>query len=193
MNSTQISRFFDYQAQTWDNRPVDILRIQHIMNFCDLKAGQKILDVACGTGVLFKTLLAYGPECVLGVDISEQMVQKALQKVKDNRLQVIAQDFLMLDVKGFDRVDIYNAYPHFFDKDKLAKKTFEVLRSGGRFILAHNMGRKTINAVHLKHNADKYSTTLNSADKEKYWFEPWFSIDKCVDTDDSYIITGIKA
>lgn len=193
MKSTQISRFFDYQAQTWDNRPVDIQRIQHIMKFCDLKAGQKILDVACGTGVLFKTLLAYSPECVLAVDISERMVQKALQKVEDNRLQAIAQDFLKLDAYGFDRVIIYNAYPHFFDKDKLAKKMFEVLKQGGRFILAHNMGRKKINAVHLKNNAVKYSTTLNSADTEKCWFEPWFMIDKCVDTDDSYIITGTKA
>jgi demethylmenaquinone methyltransferase/2-methoxy-6-polyprenyl-1,4-benzoquinol methylase len=163
------------------------------MNFCDLKAGQKILDVACGTGVLFKALLAYSPECVLGVDISERMVQKALEKVKDNRLKVIAQDFLELDANEFDRVVIYNAYPHFFDKDKLAKKTFEVLRSGGRFILAHNMGRKMINAVHDKNKAGKYSTTLNSADTEKCWFEPWFTIDKCVDTDDSYIITGTKA
>lgn len=193
MNSTQISRFFDYQAQTWDNRKVDIRRIQHIMNFCDLEAGQKILDVACGTGFLFKTLLAYSPECVVGVDISEQMVQKAMQKVKDSRLQVIALDFLKLDVKGFDRVVIYNAYPHFFDKDKLAKKTFEVLRSGGRFIIAHNMGRKTINAVHHNNKAGRYSTILNTADTEKCWFEPWFTIDKCVDTNDSYIISGIKA
>ena len=166
MNSTQLSRFFDYQAKTWDNRPVDMLRIQHIMNFCDIKAGQKILDVACGTGVLFKTLLAYSPECVLGVDISERMVQKAMQKVKDSRLEVIVQDFVKLDVKGFDRVVIYNAYPHFIDKDKLAKKTFDVLRLGGRFIVAHNMGRKMINAVHDKNKAGKFSTTLNSADKE---------------------------
>ncbi len=189
----QISKFFDYQAQTWDDRPIDILRIQHIMSFCDLKAGQKILDVACGTGVLFKALLAYSPNCVLGVDISEQMAQKAIQKTKDSRLQVIARDFLELEAYGFDRVIIHNAYPHFFDKDKLAKKTFEVLRSGGRFIVAHSMGRKTINAVHDKIKAGKFSTKLNSAATEKCWFEPWFTIDKCVDTDDSYIITGIKA
>lgn len=192
VNSKQISSFFDYQAQTWDDKPADIQSIQQIMNFCDLKAGQRILDVACGTGVLFNALLAYSPEIVLGVDISEQMVKKAMGKIKDNRIQVVAQDFLELDAKGIDRVVIFNAYPHFFDKNNFAKKVFKVLRPGGRFTLAHSMGRKRINAVHDKRYVRNYSTTIHSADTEKCWFEPWFNIDKCVDIDDLYLISGTK-
>lgn len=42
----------------------------------------------------------------------------------------------------FDRIVIYNAYPHFIEKEKLVKKVEELLNPGGRFVVAHGACRE---------------------------------------------------
>ena len=54
MNKTDVIEFFDRCAPSWD---ADMIKndtiIGKILDNAEVEAGQDILDVACGTGVMF--------------------------------------------------------------------------------------------------------------------------------------------
>lgn len=191
--NNQIKDYFNARAGHWDRASrCEPETLSRILSFCDLYPGMRLLDVGCGTGVLFPWLLASEPEFVLGVDISEEMAQRARDKQRDARLAVAAADYCALEAARFDRIIIYNAYPHFFDKALFARKTHELAADGGRFIIAHSRGRSRINDVHQMRGANACSVPLEPANQEMHWFEQFFSIDIIIDTADLYIISGKK-
>ena len=188
-----VKAYFDSQAEHWDRRTHhDPHKLRYIMRVLDLHAGQRVLDVACGTGVLFPWLLPHNPELLMGIDISEAMTEKARAKYQDRRLRVVTADYYHLAAGAFDRIILYNAYPHFFDKERLAQKTFDLLSSGGRFVVAHNKGRESLNAIHEARGARECSMPLQSANTECGWFEPYFAIDISTDNEDMFVISGVK-
>lgn len=191
-DSLLVNEYFSKLADIWDDSTeVDPDKLSCIADYCDIKPGQKVLDIACGTGVMFPFLLAKNPKVLLGVDICEAMVKKARSKFSDCRLTIIEQDFYVIDETDFDCAICYNAYPHFIEKTAFAKKLRDVLVIGGRFVVAHGSGREEINAVH-EDRAACVSTALGSAKEEKKWFEPYFNVDIVIDNADLYVISGTK-
>ncbi len=194
LDNRNIEQYFNQQAEHWDDHShKDNQKMKDILDICDLHSGQKVLDVGCGTGVLFPYLLAYEPDCLVGVDISKAMAEKARSKFKDERLVVLNEDFYNLIPYWFDRVILFNAYPHFFNKPGLARKLFDVLNVGGRFIIAHDQGKDKINAVHIRKNASKYSIPLLPASIEWRFFGSLFTFNRSIDNGEQYVISGIKA
>lgn len=192
MDSIIVKEYFGRLAGGWDDSTeCSPEKLRRIADCCEIKPSQRVLDIACGTGVMFPFLLDKNPSFLLGVDICDEMARKASSKFSDDRLQVITQDFLLLNQRDFDFAICYNAYPHFFDKAAFAKKIRDVLKKDGRFVIAHGSGRAYINAVHIKRAAD-VSITLNSAKEEEVWFVPYFEIDISVDDSEIYIISGTK-
>lgn len=191
-DTSLVNEYFNKMADSWDdNTKVDPSKLSRIADCCDIKPGQKVLDIACGTGVMLPFLLEKDPEVLIGVDICTAMVQKARSKFSDARLKFLEQDFLVINETDFDCAICYNAYPHFLDKEAFAKKLIDVLKCSGRFVIAHGSGRDDINAVH-KDRAACVSTELISAQDEKKWFQPFFDVDIIIDNADVYVISGIK-
>jgi len=187
-----VKDYFDSQACHWDTHSRhDPGKLHRIIRTCDLQPGQRVLDVACGTGVLFPWLLEHDPALLMGIDISEGMTEIARAKHRDRRLKIVTADYYHLDAEPFDRIIVYNAYPHFFDKERFAEKTRNLLVHGGRFVVAHNKGHENLNKMHERRGACLYSVPLRPASEERRWFEPYFEIDVCVDTGDINIISGI--
>lgn len=91
MEKKEIAAFFDRCAPGWDE---DLIRnevtITTILDNAGIKSGQDILDVACGTGVLFPDYLKRGVESVTGIDISPEMAKIAQSKFPE--VQVICGD-----------------------------------------------------------------------------------------------------
>ena len=193
MSLEKIREYFESLAPSWDDHLyADTEKINSILDACGIAEGHKVLDIACGTGVLFEHILERRPALLMGVDACDAMVRIARDKFCDERLKVASQDFLCLEEGGFDRAVIYNAYPHFFDKALLAKKIHDVLGKRGRFVIAHGQGRHIINGVHKGKKENGVSVVLKAAAKESKWFEPLFDIDMVKDSEDIYIISGIK-
>ena len=70
MNKTDIIEFFDRCALGWDAETVKNERlIETILDNALVEQGKDVLDVACGTGVLFEDYLKRGA-AVTAVDIS---------------------------------------------------------------------------------------------------------------------------
>lgn len=87
MNKREVIAFFDKCAPGWDAHMVrDEEKISFILDVAGVKPGISVLDVACGTGVLFQDYLARGVSRVTGVDISPEMARIAVTKLRDPRV-----------------------------------------------------------------------------------------------------------
>lgn len=191
-NFKETKDFFNNMASGWDSKfYADPSKISVITALCPIPEGARIADIACGTGALFPIILSASPSEIIGIDISEKMLEEASKKFSDPRIKLLCANFLDLDECGFDRAFIYRAYPHFHDKIGFIKKLHSILNDGGRFIIAHNESREAINTRHQK-NAHTVSEILSDAETESKLFEKYFNIDIKADTDFLYIISGIK-
>ncbi len=100
-----------------------------VIELLDPKAGERILDLGCGTGVLTKELADMGCS-VVGMDSSPDMVAAAKELGIDARL-ADAQT-LKMDEK-FDAV-ISNAALHWMpDHYAVVRRVWNLLKPGGRF------------------------------------------------------------
>ncbi|MHB1325424.1 MAG: class I SAM-dependent methyltransferase [Thermoleophilia bacterium] len=79
-----------------------------IVEAADVRPGQQVLDVACGTGTLLTLLAACtGPDGrAVGVDMSEQMLEVGRRKVRLKQVEFIRAnaEHLPFEDQSFDRV-----------------------------------------------------------------------------------------
>ncbi len=193
-NDTQeIIAYFDALAPCWDeiSRP-EPEKLAAIVCLAGTMQGKKILDVACGTGVLFPYLLKQEPASLTGIDISAEMIRQAARKFSAPNINLVAGDVLKWKDDGFDFIFLHNAYPHFADKQKLAGWVWEHLAPGGRFMLAHSDGRATINSRHSGEKTREVSQGLGPATEEVALWREFLAVDILADTSEFYLISGIK-
>jgi len=99
------------------------------LDLLDPKAGERILDVGCGDGVLTKKIVERGAS-VLGVDNSPELIAEARNKGIDAVL-IAAEDMQFFG--EFDAA-FSNATLHWvLEKEQAARAIFRALKSGGRF------------------------------------------------------------
>ena len=151
MEKKDVIAFFDRCAPTWDAEMIknDGI-IGKILDNAEVEAGMDILDVACGTGVMFPYYLKRGAASVTGIDISPEMAKIACAKYADEpRIRVICGDVeeVAFD-KKFDRIVVYNAFPHFPKPKRLIKLLAALLKDDGRLTIAHGASRETIDNHH---------------------------------------------
>lgn len=185
--------FFDRCAQTWDAEMIRSDRkINIILDNARVGAGSRVLDVACGTGVLMLDYLARDVASVTAVDISPEMIRRARDKLRDDRVQFLCGDVETLDVgRDFDAVVVYNAFPHFPDPERLVAHLASLLRPGGVLTVAHGMGRAAIDGHH-KGRASAVSRGLMSAQELAAIFEKHLTVTTVLSTEEMYQVAGEK-
>ena len=194
MDKKDVIEFFDRCAPQWDAGMIkDDHIIDTILDNAEVSAGMDILDVACGTGVMFPYYLNRGVSSVTGVDISSEMAKIAAGKYEnDPRVQVICGDVeeAVFD-KKYDVIVVYNAFPHFPDPRKLIKTLSGLLKEEGRLTVAHGASREAIDNHH-KGAASKVSNGLMSADSLKKLFDPHLQVEIVISNDRMYQVSGVK-
>jgi trans-aconitate methyltransferase len=96
------------------------------------KAGERILDLGCGTGALTAEIAARGAE-VLGVDRSEEMIAQARKKFPALRFEVMDARELRANAE-FDAV-FSNAVLHWIpEAEEVVAEVARTLKRGGRFV-----------------------------------------------------------
>lgn len=191
MNKREIAAFFDRLAPQWDAGMVkDDRKLAFILDAAGVRAHSVVLDVACGTGVLFPYYLARHVSRVIGVDLSAEMARVAAAKQHDARVEVICGDVETIPVHLLcDCCVVYNAFPHFEDPARLIERLAQWVRPGGRLTVAHGM---SLAALHRHHagRAEHVSREMLSAQELSALFAPWFTVDVAVSDDEKFVVAG---
>ena len=194
MDKQDVIEFFDRMAPSWD---ADMIKndtvIEKILDNAEIEEGQDILDVACGTGVMFPYYLQRGVASVTGIDISPEMAKIAAAKfAEEARVQVICGDVETTEFRQkFDRIVVYNAFPHFPKPKRLIKILSGLLKENGRLTIAHGQSREAIDGHH-KGAASKVSNGLMSAESLKKLFDPHFTVEVMISNGRMYQLSGVK-
>ena len=194
MEKQDIIEFFDRCAPTWDAEMIKSdVKIGKILDNAEVGAGMDILDVACGTGVMFDYYLQRDVASVTGIDISPEMAKIATEKyAAEEKVQVICGDVEEYPFeRKFDRIVVYNAFPHFPYPKRLIKILAGLLKEDGRLTVAHGMSREAIDGHHSG-AASKVSNGLMSAESLKRIFDAHFDVEVVVSNRHMYQVSGVK-
>lgn len=189
----EVAAYFDRLSEDWDESLVhDDAVIEKILNFADIRPGVHVLDVACGTGVLFQDYLDRGVSSITGVDLSSGMIAQAQKKFQQPNVHLVRADIQACRFDApFDRCMIYNALPHFEDPAMLLRRLAGFLVPGGRLTVAHSMSREQIDAHHQNH-AQTHSKQLPEAELLAQEMRPWFDVDVMVSDNEKYVVSGVR-
>jgi ubiquinone/menaquinone biosynthesis C-methylase UbiE len=116
---------------------------QRLMAAAALAPGERVLDVACGTGLVSSAAArAVGPDGhVLGIDLSDRMVDAARtradqQQLKNTRFERMSAEQLSLPDATFDVALCALGLMYMPDPEQAVREMRRVLRPGGRLALA---------------------------------------------------------
>ena len=193
IDKNKVIEFFNNQAPFWDeNQIINTGIVETILDNAGVSAGQRILDVACGTGVMIPYYLNRNVRSVTGIDISSKMLEIAETKYASGNVSFFRMDAESeAPVGEFDVIVIFNAFPHFTNPGRLLKNLSSVLAPGGVLTVAHGMSREKIDSHHSG-IASEVSNGLPEAEALAELFSKHLTVTKTVSTGDMYQVVGIK-
>lgn len=99
-------------------------------------AGNKILEIGCGTGYLLERLVS-SDRSVVGLDISKGMIKRAAKRLHGPKVSLLQGDYYRLPfpVESFDCVVATFTLTHAPDLKPVLEETAKVLVPGGRLIV----------------------------------------------------------
>jgi SAM-dependent methyltransferase len=116
-----------------------------LMEMTRVSAGQRVLDVACGSGIVARRAAALVTETgtAVGIDLSPGQIGVARQRAQSDARHRI--EFLVMDAMNLafpdDFFDVVLAqFPHFPDRGRCIGEMLRVLRPGGRFAIGNGGG-----------------------------------------------------
>lgn len=191
LNKQHIAAFFDGRAANWDRETVYREPIiQEILDRAEIRGGVDVLDVACGTGVLFADYLKRKVASVTAIDLSAEMAR--LARAKFPAVRVICGDAEEEAFpQNYDVIMVFDAFPHFADPVRLIENLSAHLKSGGRLCIAHDMSRDELNRHHCC-IAQDVSSELPKADELSALLSAYLTVDTVISDEEKYIVSGIK-
>lgn len=191
MRKKDVIEFFDRMAPQWD---ADMIRhddiIATILDNTGVKPGVRVLDVACGTGVLIPDYLARDVESVTGVDISPEMIRIAREKFPQDNVRFLCADVENAPLEEYDVIMVYNAFPHFPEPEELIKSLVGHLAIGGTLTIAHGMSRAQIDHHH-EGTASKVSCGLMSEHALAAMMRKYLDVTVKISDERMYQVTGV--
>lgn len=138
---------------------------EFIVQFSELPAGAKILEIGVGTGRIAVPVVRQGLR-VFGIDISEQMLHRLQEKTSD--VQVARADVRRLPflATSFDAVIVVHVL-HLVEQPQLVLQEIQrVLRPEGYLIQGHN---ERVSEGRMKLLWDAWQQSSSGAQRRKDW------------------------
>jgi SAM-dependent methyltransferase len=143
MSEDAIARFKEAQRQGWKHfAPLEALTTPaaaRLVKFANVRAGQNVLDVGCGTGVVAITAARIGAN-VRGVDLTPELLERARENARIANVEIDFREgdaeALRFDDVAFDVV--LSQFGHMFAPrpDVAVAEMLRVLKSGGTIAFA---------------------------------------------------------
>ena len=193
-------KFFDQLAAEWDLMftAEDLERLSHLVAKLPVDSGMEILDLGCGTGILFDMLRRRVGEkgSVTGVDFSIEMAEKAHRNFPFDNVSVVDADATALPFKEsiFDLAVTFSAFPHFSDQQRVLEEAHRVLKPSAKLYIIHLQSSKEIAAIHHRIGGVVDHDVLPPAEKMRQMFAAGrFTDIQIEDHPGLYLATGTNA
>lgn len=190
MSNKYIYSFFEERATNWDSYAFhDQKMISFLLNKINIKNDDSILDVGCGTGAISFNLSKLTSNKVIAIDLSNKMIEIARNKKHDDNLNFICCDFY--DHKfneKFDKIIIFDAYPHFIELDKFKISLINNLKDNGMFVIMHDLGRGKLQTVHEGRNVSCISRKISDPLTESKFYDDEFDLLSAFENEDYYFL-----
>ena len=186
-----VAEFFDSLAPFWDVRADDDLdRVAKLFEKLGIQKGDRVLDLACGTGVVTELIHRFSCSPVHGLDISKEMVARAKAKYAQSGYASFEQgDFMSWNGGRYDYVVVYNAFPHFVDVAAFRDALVKHLNPGGCFAIVHSLGRERL-AQHHHDLSANISRNIGAPEEEAVAFQSFFDVFLAEEGEDFYLLAG---
>ncbi len=143
----QVAQMFDNISKEYDglNRVIsfgiDIKWRNKVVDLVSKTKPERILDIATGTGDLAISLAKTNAKEIIGLDISDGMLEVGRQKIKhknlENLIEMVIGDSenLPFDDNSFDAITVAFGVRNFENLDKGLAEIFRVLKPNGIFVI----------------------------------------------------------
>ncbi|GAB4249591.1 MAG: class I SAM-dependent methyltransferase [Saprospiraceae bacterium] len=164
--------------------------LNRVLELAEIKDGENILEVACGTAWLFKKVVQRNPNGQnIAVDLSEDMINMARKKLaseKSANYELLAGDIFSMNLNknNFDLILNNFMIDLLPEKDfrKIGELFYELLKPGGRVVIAtFSFGDKKYHKFWywLARNFPKLLTNCRPVNFKPYLKEIGFEITNC--------------
>ncbi|HJM89409.1 MAG TPA: class I SAM-dependent methyltransferase [Dehalococcoidia bacterium] len=138
-----LAEYWDAQVGADGNSFHRTLVGPNVERLLEVAAGDRILDIACGTGTFLRRLVALGAD-VVGADFSANMLAQARRRAEeaDSEVDLRVVDatdeaqLLALGEGAFDSIVCNNALMDMAEIEPLMRAVPRLLRPGGRFVFS---------------------------------------------------------
>lgn len=193
--------YFNKAAGTWDEQfytPTLITFLENLVPNFGLKPGQTILDLGTGTGILIPFLLqAIGSAgSITAIDYAEKMVQVCRSKYSHlKNVTIILQNVetLKLPSASFDAITCFGLFPHLENKKQTLEHLHQVLKPGGKLIIAHALSSTEIEAHHRSSSAVTHDILPNKQEMRQWLTYAGFKQILIKDEPGCYLCVSTKA
>ncbi|MEQ6125181.1 bifunctional demethylmenaquinone methyltransferase/2-methoxy-6-polyprenyl-1,4-benzoquinol methylase UbiE [Pseudotenacibaculum sp. MALMAid0570] len=143
----QVATMFDNISQNYDglNRVIsfgiDVSWRKKVVKLVSKNNPKQILDIATGTGDLALMMSQLNPDRVVGLDISEGMLEVGKQKIEkaglSNQIEMVVGDSenMPFDDNTFDAITVSFGVRNFANLDKGLTEIKRVLKPNGTFVI----------------------------------------------------------
>jgi ubiquinone/menaquinone biosynthesis C-methylase UbiE len=173
MKEHRVTRsYFNAIAAEWDNGEIDTYgTLKDLLSQLQLEKTHAVLDLGCGTGVLFPLLrqLTLGRTKLFAVDFAHRMTLEAARKShRSFRILCGCAQHLPFSDDTFDRIIAFHVFPHIHHKVQALQECRRVMRPGGKLGIIHLHSSHEINSIHaeiggtIKHHTLPPGARMNS-------------------------------
>jgi trans-aconitate methyltransferase len=159
-----------WDAEQYDDKHAFVYqKAKDLVDLLAPRAGERVLDLGCGTGVLTAEIAGRGAE-IFGVDLSEDMIAQAKKKYPKLKFEVSDARALRFDAE-FDAV-FSNAVLHWIpEAEEVLAGVARALKPGGRFV-AEFGGKGNIRKLVEGFRRAFVSLGMREPDNLAPWFYP---------------------
>lgn len=130
----QVAEWYDTLLEDKGSDHYENVILPGALTLLNTQRGDRVLDVACGQGILCRRLAALGAE-VVGLDAAPRLIEAARTRSRDVEYHITdARDLGVLGLSGFDRACCVMALSNFDPMQPALDAIAAALKPGGVFV-----------------------------------------------------------
>ncbi len=194
--------YFDSQVDSaWASKEYtqeELAKISRMLGLANWKPDMSILEPGCGTGRLTEVLakLAEGRGYILATDISQKMVQAAVERLGERKnvsVECTAVEALPVTAGQFDLVICHQVFPHFDDTRRALEFLAGCLKPFGRLVVLHFINSTQINDRHRKTDPSVVDDSMPTEEEMRsLFYATGFKIEVLEDDDRGYLLVAVR-